>query len=564
MFLFVFFLGVVFALHSPQDLVVLSDTTLTDIDFYEKISKDDWDVFDVDKKQRVFNDFLKNELGYYDAIKKGVDLNPKTLFSLRIRKKQILLNNIYEHIIARPLLDDLEVDKNIKNLQKKTEAYHLLIGYKGSSQNTESTTSKQAAKTLIDSLYLAIKQECVNKNLEDVFMAFAVDYSIDPSVKQNRGFLGWVPWGRTAMSFQEALFDLPLNVLSKPVHTEYGYHLILRKTKGLSSHYFYSQANYLDLAIKVSENSLPFDSLRALSSSFDSLSIKKTGLSFNLKEVDSLVAFISKKQQEERLAGNKNQIIDWLLSLKNKLVLFSINGRGFGVGWLVDKLKETPSSRIPPLKTKKDLKDLVLFFVLQEEVLKLGGGNNILKTTSFKRDWLNNKKNIVYNDYLSFLLNSLTPIDSALVVKEYKKQALEERLLKPKRVVFSEIRVFDFLVAENIIEQLSRGGDFDSLLVLFGGSIKEPISITKKTPLALSLFKKQQYDVSEIIKNNDGSFSIARVERFLEKETFTLDLVYKKLERELLTSMQDVVKSSLLDVLIKNLKPTINRSVLGL
>ena len=30
--------------------------------FYEKISKDDWDVFDIDKKQRVFDDFLKNEL----------------------------------------------------------------------------------------------------------------------------------------------------------------------------------------------------------------------------------------------------------------------------------------------------------------------------------------------------------------------------------------------------------------------------------------------------------------------------------------------------------------------
>ena len=200
------------------------------------------------------------------------------------------------------------------------------------------------------------------------------------------------------------------------------------------------------------------------------------------------------------------------------LVLFVMNGRGFGVGWLINKLKETPSSRVPPLKTKKDLKDLVLFFVLQEEVLKLEGENNILETTSFKRDWLNNKKNIIYNDYLSFLLNSLTPIDSALVVKEYEKQALEERLLKPKRVVFSEIRVFDFLVAENIEKQLSLGGDFDSLLVLFGGSIKEPVSITKKTPLVLSLFKKKQHDISEIIKNNDGSFSIARVERFLKKE----------------------------------------------
>ena len=564
MFLFIFFFGGVFALHVPQNLVVLSDTILTDVDFYEKISKDDWDVFDVDKKRRVFDDFLKNELAYYDAIKKGLDLNPKTFLSLKTRKKQVLLNNIYEHIIARPLVDPLVVEKNIKNLQKKTEAYHLLVGYKGSSQNTESTISKQAAKTLVDSLYLAIKKESVDKNLEDVFMDFAFDYSIDPSVKQNRGFLGWVPWGRTTMSFQEALFDLPKGVLSSPVHTEYGYHLILKKTIGLSSHYYYSQENYLDLSFKIAESSLSFDSLRVLSSSFDSLTIKKTGLSFNSSAIDSLVGFVLKKQKQERLAGNKNQIIDWLLSLKNKVVLFSKNDRVFGVGWLINQLKETPSSRVPPLKTKKDLKDLLVFFVLQEEVLKLDLEKNILKTTSFKRDWLNNKKNIIYNDYISFLLNSLAPIDSALVIKEYKEQTLEERLLKPKRVAFSEIRVFDFLVAKEIVEQLALGASFDSLLVLFGGSIKEPVSITKKSPLAVSLFKKKTNDISEIIKNNDGSFSIARVERFLEKEFFSLDLVYQKLEREILTSMQDVIKGSLLETLINDLKPTINPSVLGL
>ena len=152
MFLFIFFLGGAFALHVPQNLVVLNDTVLTDVDFYEKISKDDWDVFDVDKKGRVFNDFLKNELGYYDAIKKGVHLNPKTLVSLKRRKRQILLNNIYEHIIARPLIDSFIVEKNIKNLKKKTETYHLLIGYNGSPQNTESTLSKDGAKTLVDSL----------------------------------------------------------------------------------------------------------------------------------------------------------------------------------------------------------------------------------------------------------------------------------------------------------------------------------------------------------------------------------------------------------------------------
>jgi len=564
MFLFCLLIGFSFSLHVPQNLVILKDTVLTDVDFYEKISKDEWDSFSLDKKNSVFNDFLKNELGYYDGINQGVHLYPKTLTSLAIRKKQVLLNNVYEHVIARPLLKPLEVEKNIQNLQKKVEAYHLLIGYSGSQQDTESKLSKRAAKTLIDSLYLVIQKKVGLKNIEEVFMDFSLTYSIDPSVKQNKGFLGWIPWGRTVSSFQEPLFSSLIGVLPPPIHTEYGYHLILKRAEGLSSHFYYSEDFYKDLAIKVSEGSLEFDSLRTLSTSFDSLAIKKTGLIFGEKNIDFVVGFILKKQQTERLVGNKNQLIDWLQAIKENPVLFVANNKGFGIGWLISNLKETPSSRITSIKTKKQLKDLIVLFVLQEEVLKIGLVKQIDKEVSFKKDWLNNKKSIVFNDYLSFLLNNVSLIDSGVVFKEYKKQSLENKLFRPQRVVFSEIRVFELLVAQQIVGRLKQGEFFDALLVEFGGSIKEPLSITKKNPLAVALFSKQPQSLSGIIKNNDGSFSIARVERFLEEELFSLDLVYKKLEREILSSYQDSIKTSLLDNLLFKLKPTINLSVLGL
>ena len=564
MILFLCLFAFVFCLHKPQPLVILQDTTLTDIDFYEKISMDEWSSFDLDKKTTIFNDFLKNELGYYDAIQKKIHLNPLVASALNIRKDQVLLNNTYEHLIARPLVDGFEVEKNIQNLQKKAEAYHLLIGYKGSEQNTESTISQKEAKTLIDSLFLVIKKEGEQSPLEDVFKNYAQLYSIDPSAQQNQGFLGWVPWGRTVMSFQEPLFLLPINTLSQPIQTEYGYHLLLKKTEGLSSHFYYSESHYKDLAVKLAEGSLPFDSLRTLSSSFDSLMIKKAGLVFNKKNMDSLFVFIEKKQKEKKLSGNKNQIIDWLNSSPKNLFLFTFQNKGFGKGWLISNLKKTPSSRIPPIKTKKELKDLILFFVLQEVVLGFGEKNKIKTTTSFKRDWLNNKKNIVYSEYLSFLLNKISPIDSSLVREEYQRQSLKNKILKPKRVVFSEIRVFNLSVAKNILKQINNNKNFDSLLVDFGGSIKEPVSITKQNPLAVSLFSKKVGDISEIIKNKDGSFSIARVERFLDQENFSLDIVYNKIERELLSSYQDSIKTNLLQNLIEDLSPEIKKEVIGL
>ena len=564
MFLFLLFFSFCFCLHAPQPLVVLNDTVLTDIDFYEKISKDEWDSFDVNKKTSVFNDFLKAELGYYDAIQKGVHLNPKTTSLLISRKKQILLNNTYEHLVARPLVNKLEVDKNLENLQNKVEAYHLLIGYKTSKQNTDSVISQKEAKTLIDSLFNVIVEESRQNPLEDVFMSYAKTFSIDPSAKQNSGFLGWVPWGRTVMSFQEPLFSLPIGALSEPIHTEYGYHLVLKKAEGLSSHFYYSEDHYADLAIKLAEGSLPFDSLRTLSSNFDSLMIKNSKLVFNTQNMDSLFLFIEKKQKEKKLSGNKNQIIDWVGSSPENLFLFSFNNKGFGKGWLVSKLKETASSRVPPIKTKKELQNLVLFFVLQEVVLGLGKEQKIEETVSFKRDWINNKKNILYSEYLAFLLNQVSPLDSSLVRKEYEKQKLEKELLKPRRVVFSEIRVFDEVVAKTIASRIKNKESFESLLTEFGGSIKEPVSITRQNPLAVSLFLKKEGEISEIITNKDGSFSIARVERFLEEEYFSLDLVYNKIERDLTSSYQDSIKTFLLDDLINSLSPTINKNLLGL
>ena len=73
--------------------------------------------------------------------------------------------------------------------------------------------SKKQAFQLIDSLRVEINKEVsLGFNIEDVFSRFAVDFSIDPSVQNNLGFLGWVPWGQTVMSFQKPLFDLKINL----------------------------------------------------------------------------------------------------------------------------------------------------------------------------------------------------------------------------------------------------------------------------------------------------------------------------------------------------------------
>ena len=551
-------------LYVSQPLFVVGDSTFNDSYFYEEIFKDDWVGLGAVKKRSVFDDFLEKELAFIQAKKIGLHLNPAIVPEISRKKNQLLINNTYEHLIARPLLTEELLLYNEENLLYKTEAYHLLVGYNGSVQETDSGVSKEVAFTLIDSLYHVIKREALSQRLDSVFIDYASNYSSDPSAKKNGGFLGWVPWGRTVMSFQQPLFDLPLNQLSKPIHTEYGFHLILKTGVAFSSFYYYSTPSYINLVHKVAQNSLPFDSLRSLSAVFDSTLLKKSGVFFNALAVDELVFLLEKKQKKERLMGNKYSLIEWFQEFDFSFVLFTYNNKGVGVGWLVNKLKTTPSSRIPPLKTKEDLEGLVLSFLLQEEVLSLAEKNNIKNTASFKIDWHKNYKNILYNEFVSSQINLASEVDSSVVVDLYNRGIYNKDFIKPKQVVFSEIRVFDALVASLLQEKIYTGVSFDVLLEKYGGSIKEPVSEGSTSAVGLTAFALRVGEISSLLKNNNGSFSFIRVEKFLEAYPFEIEKVFAQIERKIIKEGQEKIKKNLLLNLIKDLNVSVNYSVVGL
>lgn len=86
---------------------------------------------------------------------------------------------------------------------------------------TEGVTSTAEAEAL------ALAQELRNRILagED-FATLAREYSDDPSNASSGGDLGWFGRGRMVPEFDEVAFSLPLNEVSEPVKTQFGYHLI--------------------------------------------------------------------------------------------------------------------------------------------------------------------------------------------------------------------------------------------------------------------------------------------------------------------------------------------------
>jgi len=97
---------------------------------------------------------------------------------------------------------------------EQSKVRHILFGTKDKPEAEEAKM-----RTLADSVYKQLKagakfEDMVNK------------YSDDKGSKSNGGSVGFITRGQTVKNFDEYSFTGPLNTLSSPIKTEFGFHLI--------------------------------------------------------------------------------------------------------------------------------------------------------------------------------------------------------------------------------------------------------------------------------------------------------------------------------------------------
>lgn len=68
------------------------------------------------------------------------------------------------------------------------------------------------------------------------FAALAAQYSIDPGSKTKGGSLGCFRRGQMVAAFDQAAFTLPVGQVSQPVHSPFGYHIILVTSRQAAQH----------------------------------------------------------------------------------------------------------------------------------------------------------------------------------------------------------------------------------------------------------------------------------------------------------------------------------------
>lgn len=120
--------------------------------------------------------------------------------------------NNYSFLLARLVKKERRPDS--------LNASHILIAYKGAYRaNPAITRTKDEAKKLADSLYNVLRR------YPSRLTKLAATYSDDPSVKQNKGVLGWFADGQMVPEFNKALIDNPTGRFTV-AETPFGFHVI--------------------------------------------------------------------------------------------------------------------------------------------------------------------------------------------------------------------------------------------------------------------------------------------------------------------------------------------------
>ena len=126
----------------------------------------------------------------------------------------------YRKELAKPYLVDSKLDEQMAReayhrLKENVEVEHILF----SINNPNDEAEKKAA---FDKAMQA--RERILKG-ED-FGKVAFECSDDPSAKENNGYLGFIKGFRTVLPFEDAVYSMKPGDLSKPVLSQFGYHII--------------------------------------------------------------------------------------------------------------------------------------------------------------------------------------------------------------------------------------------------------------------------------------------------------------------------------------------------
>lgn len=127
----------------------------------------------------------------------------------------------YRRQLAEPYLTDKKVEEDIfqeayNRMKENVEASYIYINIPEPGTSSDTLAAYKKA--------LSIREKALKKNAD--FNQLAVEYSEDPTAKNNRGYLGYIPVFNAPYEFETLVYDMQPGEISMPSKFQKGYFII--------------------------------------------------------------------------------------------------------------------------------------------------------------------------------------------------------------------------------------------------------------------------------------------------------------------------------------------------
>lgn len=365
------------------------------------------------------------------------------------------------------------------------KASHILITFQNDAGEADSVTARLRADTVYNKLLAA----------PDDFAKLAAEYSKDQNSKDNGGDLGFFSRRMMVKEFDEAAFQLPVNEVSKPIRTMYGYHII-KVTDRKTLVPFETDKETIKTNYKQYRYQGDYDALVS--------SLKKN---FNYTQNDSLLAEIAKVSGDTLKNPGEAHKTEWYPKYADKEV-YKVGGNSITVDSLftfVNASSEFNAKQVSLAMLNDAVKKQSADITLETAALNLE-----TKVPDFA-SLMDEYKNGIYIFKLQeeTIWNKLNA-DSAALAGYYEKNP--NKFTWPNRVEFSEIFAKSDSVINLCKDSLSKGVDFNDLAERYseragmkekkGKFLLQDVESSDLSKEAAKLTKEGE--VSAPFKNSDG------------------------------------------------------------
>ena len=519
-------------------------------DFYSKYSKSEWVKSSAGQKDRILKDYVKRESASLAAVEEGFLFNPILINKLFNVQNQILVNLVYDYTVAFPLISKHSLALSRSNLKKEVFIRHLLISHNSSVISSPPTRSSKEALSLIKTIKDSLK------STENSFGYFSKTYSDDPSAPRNEGVLGWLQWGVTPMNFQSSVWSLNLGEVSDVIETEYGFHLVVVDSVRSSEFSIYDSDSY-EYAVQRSSLVSVRDLLKDASFAYDREILSERVITHE-KQVDILFNQMLESKKELLSLGKSFDFTDFIKNLDLGSVLFSVDGKLYGLKWFLPQVSQFPKSKIPDFTSSQDLVNFLQNIIMQKIAIEEGSKMGLIDNDYFKKRVGVEQSRILYDSYLKHLVNSVETPDSSSVKTYYNKNK-EEKYFEPEKVVVRQIKVASKNLSDSLYVVLSSDDSlFGTLSSEFSlvysqtEGLMDPFERGKFNYMGEAAFKLDVGVISKPIENPDKTFSIIVVEEKIDKKIIPINRVYKRIESLLIKESQEQIKTTTFNNFINN------------